>query len=61
MWRFSRGKMENSLFMSSKKEDAELPIIDAGGGGVSATAYICGKYLKLLRFGQYGQVGTDGI
>ena len=37
------------------------PIIDASGGGVSVTAYGCEKYLKLLRYGQYGQVGADGV
>ena len=44
-----------------KKTNAELPIIDASGGGVSVTAYGCEKYLKLLRYGQYGQVGADGV
>lgn len=34
-----------------KKTNAELPIIDASGGGVSVTAYGCEKYLKLLRYG----------
>ena len=41
-----------------KKTNAELPIIDASGGGVSVAAYGCEKYLKLLR---YGQVGADGV
>lgn len=41
-----------------KKTNAELPIIDASGGGVSVTAYGCEKYLNLLR---YGQVGADGV
>lgn len=44
-----------------KKTNAELPIIDASGGGVSVTAYGCEKYLNLLRYGQYGQVGADGV
>ena len=44
-----------------KKTNAELPMIDASCGGVSVTAYGCEKYLKLLRYGQYGQVGADGI
>jgi ATP-dependent DNA helicase RecG len=44
-----------------KQINAELPIIDASGGGVSVTAFGCEKYLKLLRYGQYGQVGADGV
>jgi ATP-dependent DNA helicase RecG len=44
-----------------KQIHAELPVIDANGGGVSVTASGCEKYLKLLRYGQYGQVGADGI
>lgn len=44
-----------------KKTNAELPIIDANGGGVSVTAYGCEKYMQLLRYGQYGQVGSDGV
>ena len=44
-----------------KKTNAELPIIDANGGGVSVPAYGCEKYIQLLRYGQYGQVGADGV
>lgn len=44
-----------------KKINAELPEIDATGGGVSVSANGCEKYLKLLRYGQYGQVGADGV
>ena len=44
-----------------KKINAELPVIDATGGGVSVSASGCEKYLKLLRYGQYGQVGADGV
>lgn len=44
-----------------KKTNAELPIIDAKDGGVSVTAYGCEKYIQLLRYGQYGQVGADGV
>lgn len=44
-----------------KKINAELPEIDATGGGVSVSASGCEKYLKLLRYGQYGQVGVDGV
>ena len=44
-----------------KKTNAELPMIDARDGGVSVTAYGCEKYLNLLKYGQYGQVGADGI
>ncbi len=44
-----------------KKINAELPEIDATGGGVSVSASGCEKYLKLLRYGQYGQVGADGV
>ena len=44
-----------------KKINAELPVIDATGGGVSVSASGCEKYLKLLRYGQYGQVGVDGV
>lgn len=44
-----------------KKSNSELPVIDANGGGVSVTAYGCEKYMKLLRYGQYGQVGADGV
>ena len=38
-----------------------MPEIDATGGGVSVSARGCEKYLKLLRYGQYGQVGADGV
>jgi predicted HTH transcriptional regulator len=44
-----------------KHINAELPIIDANGGGVSVTACGCEKYMRLLRYGQYGQVGVDGV
>lgn len=44
-----------------KKINAELPVIDATGGGVSVSASGCEKYMKLLRYGQYGQVGADGV
>jgi ATP-dependent DNA helicase RecG len=44
-----------------KHINAELPMIDANGGGVSVTACGCEKYMRLLRYGQYGQVGVDGV
>lgn len=44
-----------------KKVNAPLPIIDAENGGVSISAYGCEKYMSMLRYGQYGQVGADGI
>jgi ATP-dependent DNA helicase RecG len=44
-----------------KQIHAELPVIDANGGGVSVSAFGCEKYRKLLRYGQYGQVGADGV
>ena len=44
-----------------QKVNAPLPLIDAENGGVSISAYGCEKYMSVLRYGQYGQVGTDGI
>ena len=44
-----------------KKVGAPLPLIDAENGGVSISAYGCEKYISMLRYGQYGQVGADGI
>lgn len=43
------------------KINASLPVIDAENGGVSITATGCEKYMSLLRYGQYGQVGADGV
>ncbi len=44
-----------------KKINAPLPLIDAENGGVSISASGCEKYISMLRYGQYGQVGADGI
>ena len=44
-----------------KKVNAPLPLIDAENGGVSISASGCEKYMSMLRFGQYGQVGADGV
>ena len=44
-----------------KKVNASLPLIDAENGGVSSSAYGCEKYISMLRYGQYGQVGADGV
>ena len=44
-----------------KKVNAPLPLIDAENGGVSISATGCEKYISMLRYGQYGQVGVDGI
>lgn len=41
--------------------NAPLPVIDAEYGGVSVSATGCEKYMSLLRYGQYGQVGVDGV
>lgn len=41
--------------------DAPLPIIDAENGGVSVSAGGCKQYMSILRYGQYGQVGADGV
>lgn len=43
------------------KISAPLPVIDAKNDGVSITATGCEKYMSLLRYGQYGQVGVDGV
>ena len=43
------------------KMNAPLPVIDAENGGVSIKAAGCEKYMSLLRYGQYGQVGADGV
>ena len=43
------------------KMNAPLPVIDAENGGVSIHAAGCEKYMSLLRYGQYGQVGADGV
>lgn len=44
-----------------KKINAPLPVIDAENNGVSISATGCEKYISMLRYGQYGQVGADGI
>ena len=44
-----------------EKVKAPLPQIDAGNGGVSVRADGCEQYIRLLRYGQYGQVGADGV
>ncbi len=44
-----------------KKINAPLPLIDASNGGVSISASGCEKYMSMLSYGQYGQVGVDGI
>ena len=44
-----------------KTINAPLPIIDAENGGVSVTAHGCEQYMSILRYGQYGQVGADGV
>ena len=44
-----------------QKIHAPLPTIDAENGGVSIRAVGCEKYMSLLRYGQYGQVGADGV
>ncbi|MCM1112548.1 MAG: transcriptional regulator [Muribaculum sp.] len=44
-----------------RKVNAPLPLIDAENGGVSINASGCEKYMSILRYGQYGQVGADGI
>lgn len=44
-----------------QKINAPLPTIDAENGGVSIRAVGCEKYMSLLRYGQYGQVGADGV
>lgn len=44
-----------------KSINAPLPIIDAENGGVSIRATGCEKYMSILRYGQYGQVGADGV
>lgn len=41
--------------------NAPLPTIDAENGGVSVCAHGCEQYMSLLRYGQYGQVGADGV
>lgn len=43
------------------KIKAPLPVIDAKNDAVSITATGCEKYMSLLRYGQYGQVGVDGV
>lgn len=43
------------------KINASLPMIDAENGGVSIRATGCEKYISLLRYGQFGQVGADGV
>ncbi len=41
--------------------NAPLPTIDAENGGVSVSASGCEQYMSMLRYGQYGQVGADGV
>ncbi len=38
-----------------------MTLIDAENGGVSTSASGCEKYMSMLSYGQYGQVGADGI
>lgn len=44
-----------------KMINAPLPVIDAENGGVSVSALGCEQYISILRYGQYGQVGADGV
>ena len=44
-----------------KTINAPLPMIDAENGGVSVSASGCEQYMSMLRYGQYGQVGADGV
>ena len=44
-----------------KTINAPLPTIDAENGGVSVSASGCEQYMSMLRYGQYGQVGADGV
>lgn len=44
-----------------KTISAPLPTIDAENGGVSVCARGCEQYMSILRYGQYGQVGADGV
>lgn len=44
-----------------KKVNAPLPVIDAENNGVSISATGCEKYMSMLRYGQYGQIGADGV
>lgn len=44
-----------------KTINAPLPTIDAENGGVSVSASGCEQYMSILRYGQYGQVGADGV
>ena len=44
-----------------KTINAPLPIIDAENGGASVSASGCEQYMPILRYGQYGQVGADGV
>ncbi len=44
-----------------KMINAPLPTIDAENGGVSVSASGCEQYMSMLRYGQYGQVGADGV
>lgn len=44
-----------------KTINAPLPVIDAENGGVSVSAIGCKKYMSILKYGQYGQVGADGV
>lgn len=57
----SWGKGFLKIKAECKKINAPLPLIDAENGGVSISAYGCEKYMSMLRYGQYGQVGADGI
>ena len=49
------------IVIGVKTENAPLPLIVAENGGVSISASGCEKYMSMLRYGQYGQVGADGI
>ena len=44
-----------------KTINAPLPIIDAENDGVSVYAEGCKQYMSMLHYGQYGQIGADGV
>ena len=56
---WGRGFLE--IKVECKTINAPLPIIDAENGGVSVSASGCEQYMSILRYGQYGQVGADGV
>ncbi len=45
----------------SKRVPTDERVYEKENGGVSVSASGCEQYMSILRYGQYGQVGADGV